>query len=98
MCDDDDGAVLCMEGIEELEDLGGRLRVQGTGRLVREQQRRSRDERSCDGHALLLSARELGRLVVHAVRKADARERLDRELAALASLDAAIGQWQLDVG
>src|SRR3954451_10679023 len=43
----------------EVEDLGARGGVEVAGRLVREDDRRTRGERPGDGHTLLLASREL---------------------------------------
>ena len=59
------------------------LRVEVTRRLVREQDRRAADERARNRDALLLTARELRRIVVQAMRHAHALERFDHALLAL---------------
>ena len=56
---------------EQLEDLAARLRVEVAGRLVGEDHRRARDERSRDRDPLLLAARELGGPVVKPVAQPD---------------------------
>ena len=55
------------------------------------------DQGARHGHALLLTARELRRIVLHAVRHADFFQRLVHPLLALRRRHAAIGQRQLDV-
>ncbi len=56
--------------------------VEVAGGLVGEDERRVRDEGAGHGHALLLPARELGRLVVQAVAQAQAGQRIGGESAA----------------
>ena len=55
------------------------------------------DERAGHGDALLLTAGELRRVVLHAVRHADPLERLLHALLALLGGHAAVGERQLDV-
>src|SRR5688572_12250590 len=57
-------------------------RVEVPGGLVGEQDRGLARERAGDGHALLLAAGELRRVVVHSVRHADALKRMQRGFAA----------------
>ena len=59
----------------------GRLAVEVAGGLVADQQRRVGDDRARDRDALLLAARELGRLVARAVGQADQLQRDGRALA-----------------
>jgi hypothetical protein len=66
-------------------------------RLVGEHDRRRSHHRPGDRHALLLAAGELRRVVLHAVRHADALERLLHPLLALRRGHAAVGERQLDV-
>ena len=73
---DDRLAVLVDRAAQELEDLGSRLRVEVPGRLVREEDRRLRDERACDRDPLLLAARELGRAMREPVAETDVRDDL----------------------
>ena len=54
-------------------------------------------QRARHGHALLLTARELRRIVLHAVRHAHPLERFLHALLALGRAHAAIGQRQFDV-
>src|SRR5690606_20111500 len=72
------------------------LRVEVTGRLVGQQDRRLADQRARDRDALLPAARELRRTMPHATRHAP--ERLEHALLALLLAQArAIRQRQLDV-
>src|SRR5690606_5751194 len=74
------------------------LRVEVTGRLVREQDRRLADQRTRDRDALLLTARKLRRVVAQPVRHTHALEGLEHALLAFLLADAgAIRQRQLDV-
>jgi hypothetical protein len=73
------------------------FRVEVTGRFVRQQDRRLAGDGAGHGDALLLTARELRRQVLGAMRHADALERGVGALAALGRLHAAIDQRQLDV-
>ena len=76
------------EVLEELHDAPPRLRVELTGRLVGKQQVRTARERACDGHALLLAARELVRAVVEPPAEADQLEQLANPAIALTRLRA----------
>src|SRR5438874_241147 len=68
-----------------------------TLRLVSEQQRRIRDDRPRDRDALLLSARELPRVVLLAIGQPDDAERRHHVLAALFLGERGQQQRQLDV-
>jgi hypothetical protein len=93
-----DGHPLGVEGEEELEDLGARLRVQVPGGLVGEEQRGLRDERPGDRHPLLLSAGELVRRVVEARAQPDALEHRPGPRRPLRARDAAlVDERELDV-
>ena len=77
--DEHDGdAALAVQPLEDAHDLDAGARVEVAGRLVGEEQRRLVDERARDGDALLLSARELVRVVVEPLAEADALERRRR--------------------
>jgi hypothetical protein len=73
---------------QQPEDLLGGLGVQVAGRLVGEHDRGTVDQRSGDGHALLLAAGELGRAVREAVTQADGGDQRVEPLA----VDLAAGQ------
>ena len=75
----DDGDAFGIERAEEGHDLFGRLAVEGARRLVGEQELGIIDERARDGDALLLPARKLARIVVHAVFEADLLETVEGE-------------------
>ena len=63
---------------QQFEHLLAGLAIQIAGRLIGQQNRRLRDERAGQRHALLLAAGKLHRIVVQAVRQADAREQFPR--------------------
>ena len=67
MRDDDHGHVLGSEVAHGVQHLTGELGVEGGGRLVEEHDVRLHGKGARDGDALLLSARELARVVVLAV-------------------------------
>src|SRR6185503_21359082 len=60
--------------LQQQQDLVAGGAVEVAGRLVANQERRVGDNSSRDGHALLLTARQLLRLVPAAVREPDQRE------------------------
>ena len=65
-----DGAtVLLVQLLEQSEDVGTHLRVEVTCRLVGEDDFRIADDGAGDGDTLALTARELHRRVLHAVRE-----------------------------
>ena len=65
MGDNDDGAAVgAVDILHELQDFLGRLVVKRAGGLVAQQQARVFDERTADGTALLLAARDLARELV----------------------------------
>ena len=69
--DDDDGAaVLVIDILHELQDFLGRLVVKRARGLVAQQQARVFDERTADGAALLLAARNLTRELVAVLAEA----------------------------
>ncbi len=83
---DDRGAGLLLEVLEQVEDLRLHGHVERGGRLVRDQQLRVADQRHRDHRALPHTAGELVRVVVHPglrLRDADPAEHLDRPLAGL---------------
>ena len=73
----------CMALAQQLEHLGGRLAVERTGRFIGEQHLRLVRHRSCDGHALLLSA---GQPPGHHVAATFQAQRLEQEVRAAAGL------------
>ncbi len=83
--DHDDGIAAAVELVEDLEDLVARAGIEVAGRLVGEQDQWRVGEGAGDGDALALSARELVRLVAHAIGQPDPLDRLLGETAALAA-------------
>src|SRR6185503_14374264 len=82
---------------EEVHDLLAVRRVEITRRLVGEEDRRVTRDGARHCHALLLAARELRRIVLHAVAHADPLERLLHAVLALVGAHPAIRQRELDV-
>ena len=79
---------LRVQQVEQLQDLLGALAIEIAGRLVGDEDGRIGDDGARDGHALLLPARELARVVVHAILEADHAQ---RGLDALLALGLATG-------
>src|SRR6185503_7150218 len=97
--DDDRDPLLLVELTEHLQDFLAGHRVEVARRLIREQQRGLVNQRPRDGHALLLPARKLRRLVIHAVAQSDALEQgLGASAAfALGKMSGSIGQRHEDL-
>ena len=97
----DGDAALHVQLLEDVHDLDAGARVEVAGRLVRQQDRRLVDQRARDRDALLLAARQLVRVVVHALAEADDLEHFLRALVPLGGLHlvraAVVEQRQLDV-
>src|SRR3954471_11647627 len=94
--DHDDGLAEVVDGVpEQPEDLLGGLRVEVAGRLVGEHHGRAVDQRSGDGDALLLAARELRRPVREAIAQADGVDQRVEPL--LVDLAAGQGEREEDV-
>ena len=72
-------------------------RIEVTRRLVGEEDERIAGDGAGDGDALLLTAGELRRIVLHAVAHAHALERIGDALLALGRRHAAVRERQLDV-
>jgi hypothetical protein len=64
-----------VKALEHLQDLEALVRREIARRLVGEEDRGVGDDGPCDGNALLLAARELGRLMAESVAEAQALER-----------------------
>ena len=79
---------LVLEALEDLHDLEAGPAVEVAGRLVGEQDRRLVEERAGDRDALLLAARQLIRMVLGPIGKADGVERRERAPPALGGRDA----------
>ena len=79
--DEDEGrAAVALQGEQEVDDRAARALVEVAGRLVGDQDRRVRRDRAGDRDALLLAARELGRVVVQPLAEADRPELASRPL------------------
>ena len=76
-------AARAIDAEQQVDDLAAGRAVEISGRLVGQQQRRVVGERPRDRHALLLAARELGRIVMAAFGQADLVEQRRRARAAL---------------
>ena len=88
------GAVLAADVGDELGDAGLDGDVERGGRLVEEQERRVREQRHRDDHALLLPAGDLVRVRRHdpvGVREAHVGEHLHRAVVGLGVRDAIVG-------
>jgi hypothetical protein len=72
-------------------------RIQVTGRLIGEQDRRLATQRTRYCHALLLTAGKLRWIMLHAVRHANPLECLMHTFLALSRRHTAIGERQFDV-
>lgn len=92
--------VLCSSALSLLEQfhyLEARLGVEGTRRLIGEDNLGIGDERTGYGHALLLSARHLIRIVVSPRQQPEAVEIVHRHLVALAARHALVEQRQAHI-
>src|SRR4051794_24974109 len=99
MRDQDDGLAAVVQRLKDAHDLLGRARVEVAGRLVGEKHGRIGHERARDGHALLLTAGKLRRMIVLASFEADAMQRIHRRLVALFARPAevSVDERELDV-
>src|SRR5919197_1892035 len=97
VCDHADRGARLVELLQEIHDGFTAARVEVSGRLVREQDEWFARDGSRDGDTLLLTARQLTRKMLRAMRHSDAFERRFDALFALGGLHAAVGEWQLDV-
>src|SRR5262245_32095432 len=74
----DGDAAFRVEALEDAHHLDARARVEVARGFIGQQQRWLVDERAGDGHALLLSARELIRVVIQPAAESDGFERCRR--------------------
>lgn len=95
--DHDDGGSVLVEFREQLHHLGTVLRVEVTGRLIGEDELRTEDHSTGDGHALLLTAGELVREVLGTMTDVHALHHLLHFLLALSLGYAEIGKRQFYV-
>ena len=72
---------------DQLQDLPGGIGIQGAGGLIAQQHSGMGGQRTGDGHALLLSAGQLGRVGVRLIRQAHQLQQLVGALLGLVSLD-----------
>ena len=86
-----------VEELQDRQDLVGRGAVEVAGRLVAQQQLGVGHDRARDRDALLLPARHLARIVLHAVGEIDHLERGLDVLAPLLAVEPGQQQRQLDV-
>ena len=82
--DENHGDPLGVELLEHPQDFHAGVRIEVARRLVGQQQGRAVDQRPRDGHALLLAAGHLRRLVVGAIGQADAVQQHVRKADGLA--------------
>ena len=95
---DQDRDALCVQLLKERHHFYRRATVEISRRLVGEQKARLGDECARDRHPLLLSTRQLARLVVQPIREADALQCSLRELPRVLLLArTVVQQRQLDV-
>src|ERR1051326_1180263 len=99
VCDQHDRFSFVVECLKDGHDLFRRARVEISRRLVSEHDCRIRDERACDGDALLLSAGQLRGLIAFASFQSHAMQRVERRFVPLLARpsELAVQQRQLDV-
>ncbi len=93
----DDGGAVAVQFLEQLHDAARHVRVEIAGGLIRQQQPRRPGERAGDGHALLLAARQLRRVVPAARRQSHPGQRVLDAAAPLGAVEAAVAQRNLDI-
>src|SRR5437867_10153955 len=98
--DEHDGdAALLIQSLKDSHHFDAGLRIEVPGRLVGEHDRGVVDQGARDRDALLLTARQLVRMMIRTVPETDQREHVQRALVALGRFHsaAAVQQRQLDV-
>ena len=90
-------AVIAVERLQQVEDLVAGLAIEIAGRLVAQQQRRVGDDGARDADALLLTARQLARIVLRAIGEPDDLQRDRDALPPLGLRQLRQQQRQLDV-
>ncbi len=95
--DQHDGSARGVQLGQQAEYVGARGRVEVSGRLVGEDQRRVRDQRPSDRHPLLLTAGELAGSVFHPIVQTHPGQGRHRPLPALRPSQPGVAQRQLDV-
>src|SRR5580700_2319409 len=91
------GCAVAVQIAQQFHDGFAIFRVQVSSRLVSHQDERIAYQRASHGHTLLLTARELRRIVPQPVRHANALERVLHFLLALRGARTAVCQGQFDV-
>src|SRR5262245_55061034 len=98
MSHDQDGDALIVELLEERHDLDRGATVEIAGRFVREKHCGFGDERTGNGHALLLPAGQLAGLMFGALRETDSLQGRSRERTGIKlPAGAVVEQRQLDI-
>ena len=97
MSDHADGGAFTVEFAQQFDHRLAVLGVQVPGGLIRQQNRRLAGQRASHGHTLLLTAGELGRIMLHAVRHPHPFQRLLYALFAFRGRHATVSQRQLHV-
>ncbi len=97
MRDEDDGDPAAVQPVEQIHDVHAGLGVESARGFVGQNQDRLVGQRAGDGHALLLSAGKLRRVVTQAVFKPHGRQRRPGAIMALRPRHAAVAQRKLDV-
>src|SRR5205085_3084971 len=97
VCDHADGRAALMQFAQQVHYRLAVFGVEVSGRLVREQDQRLTGHSASDGDALLLTARQLTRQMLRAMRHADALKRIGYALLAFGARQAAISERQFDV-
>ena len=95
--DDDRDAKPPVDVPDQLQDGMGRLRIQGAGGLVAEQDLRVRRQGSGDGDPLLLAAGQLGRVGVRLIRQAHDLQKLHGPLFRVCLVHARQLQGETDI-
>ena len=86
----DDGDSLVVEFLKYAHDLDAGLAVEIAGRFICKEERRLVHQGACDGHTLLLAARELVRMMVGAVGEADKLQRTQCPFMLLTSREMSV--------
>ena len=95
--DDQRRPLVAVQLDEQVHDVVAGVGVEGAGRLIRQHDGRRPDQGAGDGHALLLSAGQLVRLVMGALSHADPLERPAGAAVHLRAARPAVGQRQAHV-
>jgi hypothetical protein len=93
----DERLPLAHKASKDLEDFPLRLCVEISGRLVREDERRTVDERPRDGYTLLFAAGELARQMLETMRQSHRIENLSGAFHVVVRLIIGVQQRQRNV-